>query len=494
MMRDEWFDINWLSERLVQLQAWRKALLIGVLLGLIGGVIGLAVTLVNPLYVLVGVLGLLVGLYILTDLQVALFAVLAVVLLFPFGTLPIKIAITPTVLDLTLGAFLLVYLFQWMTGRRRLLRTTPIHGLVLLFAVFLMFSFVLGLGHSPLRTDVMRQFAELLMSIAAALVLVDALRDEATLRRVVLVVVLVAGLTAVIGIGLYVLPDATAEAVLVRLGRFGYPDGGVIRYVEENPALAERAIGMWVDPNAFGGVLAVLGALVAPQVFAARPLGGTEWWRRGLVIGVFGAVGLSLYLTYSRGALMALAAALVFIAVLRYRRLLWLMILGGVGFLILPVTQAYVARFLSGFQGEGADLATQMRFGEITDSLRLIGRYPVFGVGFSGTPERDIYLGVANLYLTMASNIGLVGLAIFLILIAALLLYGLRAWRRPSRSDSLEAIWLGTHAGIVAALGAGVFDHYFFKLEFQASVTLFWLVIGLALTTSTLWLHAPPES
>jgi hypothetical protein len=63
------------------------------------------------------------------------------------------------------------------------------------------------------------------------------------------------------------------------------------------------------------------------------------------------------------------------------------------------LTQEYVARLLEGFAGQ--DLATQMRFGEYKDALILIERYPIFGVGFTGTPDLDIYLGVSMLYLIM---------------------------------------------------------------------------------------------
>jgi O-antigen ligase len=258
--------------------------------------------------------------------------------------------------------------------------------------------------------------------------------------------------------------------------------------VEDNQYLAERAIGVWVDPNAFGGVLAVLGALIAPQIFAARPLGGRRW----LTAAILGVLLIALLLTYSRGALMSLGAAMAFVAVMRYRKLLWVMVAVGILIMLLPMTQSYVLRFVEGLQG--ADLATQMRFGEIRDSLTLIGRYPFFGVGFSGTPTRDIYLGVANLYLAMASNTGLIGLGTFLIAIVGFFAYGMRAWKRVGRPARFESIWLGTFAGVVAALAAGVFDHYFFKLEFQASGTLFWLVIGLALSVSRFWLDAEVES
>ncbi len=474
---------DWLNS----LNTVTKAVVLGVVLGISAGVIGFGVVVLGPVYMFAGVFGLLVGLYILTDLEVSLFTVAAVIGLIPFGTLPFKIVITPSLLDVTLGAFLLVYAFQWMTGRRRLLQITPVHGMMIAFGLILLFSFIMGLSHAPLTNNVLKQFAEMLLSITLGFVLADVIRDERALRRLMLVVVLISGATAAIGIGLYILPDALAENVLVRFARFGYPNGGVIRYVEDNPEMAERAIGMWVDPNAYGGVLAVLGALIAPQVFSDRPLGGRRW----LLAGILGVVSLALLLTYSRGALMSLGVGLGFIAVMRYRRLLWVMFGAGMLMLVLPVTQAYVVRLIEGFQF--ADQATQMRVGEITDAVRLIQRYPLFGVGFSGTPTRDIYLGVANLYLTMAGNTGLLGLGTFLATLAGLFIYGLTAWKRPGRPAQFESYWLGTFAGIVAALAAGVFDHYFFKLEFQSSGALFWLIFGMALAVSRLWMTVNPE-
>jgi hypothetical protein len=49
----------------------------------------------------------------------------------------------------------------------------------------------------------------------------------------------------------------------------------------------------------------------------------------------------------------------------------------------------------------------------------------------------------------------------------------------------LEPLWWGLHAGIIGALVGGVFDHYFFNLDFHHSVTLFWLVIALATAATT---------
>ncbi len=480
-------SMDGITERILKLNRVTVAILIGLLAGGLAGLVGLGIVVIGPVYTTAILAGLLLGLYILTDLNVALYAVIAVIGLIPYGTLPFKIVITPSLLDLALIAFLMVYAFQWMTGRRRLFRFTPVHGLVIVFALIMLFSFLMGLRHAPLTNNILKQFVEMLMAIALAFVLPDVLRDEKALERLLRVVVLLGAATALIGIVLYVLPDTLTEQILVRLAPFGYPNGGVVRYVEDNPGLAERAIGVWIDPNSYGGVLAVLGALIAPHLFSQRALG----WPRWVIAGAVGLLGLALLLTFSRGSMLALGSALVFVAVIRYRRLLWLMVAAGILMLILPVTQAYVVRMIEGFQF--ADQASQMRVGEITDALELIGRYPLVGVGFSGTPTRDIYLGVANLYLTMAGNMGLLGLGTYLLMLATLFGYGLTAWRRQRRPVRLEPFWLGSYAAIVTVLAAGVFDHYFFKLEFQASAALFWLVFGLALTSSRLWLLAENE-
>ncbi len=187
--------------------------------------------------------------------------------------------------------------------------------------------------------------------------------------------------------------------------------------------------------------------------------------------------GLALYLTYSRSALLGLAAAVGLVAVLKYRRLLPWAVAAGLLLLVLPVTQEYVARLWEGFGGQ--DLATQMRFGEYKDALILIERYPLFGVGFTGVPDLDLYLGVSMLYLILAENMGLVGLAIFIAIIIGFFIMVFRAWRRGF-SPLLEALLLGYASAIFGALVSGVFDHYWFNMTYPHMTVLFWLYLGLA--------------
>ena len=205
---------------------------------------------------------------------------------------------------------------------------------------------------------------------------------------------------------------------------------------------------------------------------------------RWLTALIFVLVALALFLTASRASFLALAAGLLVIALVRYRRLLPLLVLAGALFLVLPQTQDFLDRLMQAFRGE--DLATQMRIGEWTDSLELIGRYPVFGVGFTGTPEIDLYTDVANMYLIMANQIGMAGVLIFLVTMAGVFIYGARAWPAARRSPELAAIHLGYHAALLTGLVNAVADLYFFRLDFQAAITWFWLIVALCLASSRL--------
>ena len=227
--------------------------------------------------------------------------------------------------------------------------------------------------------------------------------------------------------------------------------------------------------------------MIVPQILSARTV--LRW--RGAALLALGTVALALFLTSSRASFLAFAISLAVIAIIRYRKIIPFIIAGGLLILLLPQTQAYIDRLMQAFAG--ADLATQMRIGEWTDSLRLISRYPVFGVGFTGTPGIDVYTDVANMYLIMANEIGLTGVAIFLTTMAGVFLYGRRAWRAARSNPLLEAIHLGAHLALLAALTNAFADLYFFRLDFQASITWFWLTVALALTSSRLAIDLESE-
>ncbi len=472
--------INYAQEWIARLDRRLYALLVGLMIGSAGAGIGLLVTALEPLIAAGLILGTLVALYIITNLQAALYSVVAVMMMLPFGTFPFRLVFTPTLLDAAIGAFLFTYLLQWMRRQRQTFQTTPAHFFILVYMGWLVLAFVLGLRWAPFTSTTLRGFVETLLSIGLVFILVDLMRDPQMLRRLVLALLLFAGLQAVSAIALYGLPDDTAEAILVRLSRIGYPDGGVIRYIEDNRALAERAIGTWVDPNALGGVLAITSVIAVPQLFAARPLLRS----RSLTVLLIGLLVLALVLTYSRASLLAFAAGTFAIGLLRYRKLITILIAAALLTLILPQTQPLVERFIDAFTAQ--DLATQMRVGEYTDALRLIGRYPVFGVGFTGTPDVDLYTNVASMYLIMANQIGITGVIIFAAAMLSVFLFGVSAWPSARTNQQLDTIFIGCHAALAAALVNAAADLYFFRLDFHASITLFWMTVALALASARL--------
>jgi O-antigen ligase len=170
------------------------------------------------------------------------------------------------------------------------------------------------------------------------------------------------------------------------------------------------AISTSVDPN-YSVVAHPGAALTVPQLFAEKPI-----LPRKLIAVIAATMVVCLILTFSRGALLGLGIALVVIATIRYRPIIALLILGVAVFLLLPFTQDYVGHFADAFAG--SDRATQMRLGEYKDALNLISRYPLFGVGFGSAPDIDTYIGVSSVYLLMAEEMGLIGLGVFLLIMA----------------------------------------------------------------------------
>jgi O-antigen ligase len=234
-----------------------------------------------------------------------------------------------------------------------------------------------------------------------------------------------------------------------------------------------RATSTSVDPNVLGSLLNLTLGIGVPQLFVPRPL-----IRRRYLVVMLGVMALCLGLTISRGSLGGIGAALAILATLRYRKLWPILLVALVLVLALPQTQGYVAHFVEGLMIE--DLATQMRLGEYKDALILIQRYPWLGVGFSGSPDIDTYIGVAMVYLLIAEQMGLVGLISFLVVIGVLFARFWRSRDLAAADSELEPLFWGLHTGLVGALVGGLVDHYFFNLDFHHSVTLFWLVVGLA--------------
>jgi O-antigen ligase len=464
------------------LDTQHRWLALAVLLAL-AAVVGLAggwlVTTVGAVIIAALVLAIAGGLWALRDVEIGYAALIGVIALLPFGVVPVPFSPKPTFLDLAMLLLFGVWLLQFVTRRQQDFIGGAPGVWVLAFFVFAIGAFVFGLSHAALDQTTARHFVEILLSILMYFLIVNTVRDEERLKRLTRLIILAGAAAAILAIVLYALPDATSQSILLSLQRVGYyPEGGaVLRYINDDPSLPLRATGTAVDPNALGAFLIMTIALAMPQF-----LGKQRLLPRWIVTVALGAMGLALLLTLSRGAFAATAAAVLALGVLRYPRLLLILAVVLAVILMVPWTQSYVSRFVEGLLAQ--DLATQMRLGEYKDAFILIQRYPVLGVGFSGSPDIDTYIGVSSMYLLIAEEMGLVGLAAYMAVIAALTVAAAKVFRTVRMAGQLEPIWWGLHAAILGALVGGLVDHYFFNLDFHPSVAWFWLYLGLAAATT----------
>ena len=466
--------------RIAAARSHHTEIIVGIALAVLTTIVGALLGFIGPLKAVAVLLSIALAMWALSDLEHGLWGTILIITLLPFGTMPFKFVLTPTLLDIALAGVFLVYLAKWMTGQGHRLFVFPATTPILVFMMLALFSFVAGSGNATLTPNLLRKFAGFILNIALVFVVADHVSSHPKLARLLRVIVLGGSAAALLGLTLYFIPVDLAERALNALHIANYPTGTVLRYIEDNPDNALRAIGTSVDPNAFGGLLAIVGALIVPQLATTRPLFGCRWpaWV------MFALVAVTIVLTFSRTAMAALLAAMLFVIPLRNRKMLWLLVLAVVLIVVLTVAPQYSGHFSAGLQGH--DLATRMRFGEYKDAFTLIGRYPFFGVGFSAAPDVDIYLGVSSAYLLLAEQMGVVGLAAFMISIAVVLGWSLQHRRAALSDPGLAPLWLGIHAALIAALVIGLLDHYFVNLEFQAAQTFFWLLVGMALAATRL--------
>ena len=456
---------------------WRLRLaLIGACLamGIIGG---LSLTLVHPLLILALLGGLGAGLAMLRSTQLGLFALVAVVCLLPFGAIPFSIGFYPTFLDVTLLAVFGVWLARVLTRTQEGFVSSPLDLPILVFILLAFAVFIAGTAHAAITKDTVRHFAEIIIAVSLFFVVTNSVRRLPQLKQILILIILAGFAASVIGVVLYFVPHALAVRLLSLLRVIHYPSGwGVLWFIEDNPSLPMRAISTSVNPNVLGGLLILIVTLTTPQLFARQPLIPKKWLAPMLAVML-----VCLLLTFSRGSFVAIGASLLMLGVVRYRRLLPLLALVLAIILILPQTREYILHLQAGFLIQ--DRATEMRMGEYKDALTLISRYPWFGVGFGGTPSIDIYIGVSNVYLLIAEEMGVIGLGVFLLIMGVFFAHAWTAWRRIERDSEAEPLLLGLAGALFGAMVGGLTDHYFFNLDFPHSVSMFWLYAGLAVAT-----------
>lgn len=202
-------------------------LALGVALAVAGGAV---IAFGSPAIAFAVVLGVVAGAVVLSNIDFGLYAVIAIAVLLPFGALPLNIGFNPTFLDLALLALFGMWLVRGAMRQGGEFIATPLALPILVFLVLAVFSFVAGLAYAPITQEVLRHFAEVLISIALFFVVVNVVQTRDALGRFTTALIVAGFVSAAIGIVLYFIPQSLSIQILSALRVFKYPTGdGVLR-------------------------------------------------------------------------------------------------------------------------------------------------------------------------------------------------------------------------------------------------------------------------
>ena len=113
----------------------QSSLGLGLLIGLTAVVGGTILAFAGPIAAAAIFLAALAALIVLRDMEVGFWATIAVVTLLPFATLPFDIGLTPTFLDIALGAVLAVWIVGLITGHQHSINLSPLTLPLLIFII-----------------------------------------------------------------------------------------------------------------------------------------------------------------------------------------------------------------------------------------------------------------------------------------------------------------------------------------------------------------------
>ena len=253
-------------------------------------------------------------------------------------------------------------------------------------------------------------------------------------------------------------------------------ESGAIRWV--------RPYGLMPHPNLLAGTLLV-GLFAAAALIVAH-----KRWHRGAGIAIFAFGWWALLLSFSRaawgGLVVGMLATILFLRphVRRVNARISLAIAAGV---VVAIGLAFVigyAPLLAARAGEGEELielrSVSDRLVFMDFALRSIRERPILGVGMGNFPWRmSYYLATTNydlrgdnvhhVLLSVAAELGIVGLLLILAAIICGLITAFRTLRRGEDSAA-HAARLALFAAFVALLAVGFLDHYpWTQIHFQVA-------------------------
>lgn len=242
-----------------------------------------------------------------------------------------------------------------------------------------------------------------------------------------------------------------------------------------------RAFAVFANPNQLGEYL----ELMLPLCIGLLYLTKDKKERLRLVGSTLLMLAAGLF-TMSRGAWIAIAAALLVFALLEDRRLALVFLVLGACALMLPfVTSRLRFIFSNDFVYSAAKGGRILRWQTALRYLRQGNRWLGLGFGMYGGEVANnhpviadwTYYWVDNYYVRLLAENGVIGLISFAVMQLGVLYTGLCAWARV-RHTKYRPLAAGLLAGLIGILFHGVFEC---MLDVKFVSTLYWTTAGMLL-------------
>ncbi|MHB9143931.1 MAG: O-antigen ligase family protein [Symbiobacteriia bacterium] len=365
-------------------------------------------------------------------------ALVGMVATIPLTRLAVNTGVFTATLHMAVTLAAVVAIFLGAAQGKRSLRNTPVFMTI---ALFLLLAFApTFVSQDPFLS--LRRWLNLLYLGASFWAVYQLIPDR---RR--LLIALHALLWTVLLVSLFGL----AQVVSWRLG---HPVDSLVFPLTKSSTWI-RAESTFADPNMLGGFLIVTLPLIAYwwNGHSAIEFNVPRLWLAAvLVIGVS-----ALALTFSRGALLALAVAFALFGI-RHKRDLWLLAAGVVGvFFFIP--PQLLNRLMTAFTLQ--DFSSMERLRLWTEGFSKFAKSPLIGWGLNMFPSvvgaGDTVRAAHNVLVELAVETGILGLATFL---ASALLYfvsSLRSLRQapPSVTPLVQGSLIGLAAVFIQNLTIG---------------------------------------
>lgn len=444
----------------------------------------------EPVLAVAGVLALLAAVTIAVRPEAAVLIVVgliysnAPVVLVQFHSVPLALAAAvPLALAAPLAYDILV--------RREAIVLTPAMPWIAAFLVVEILSTITARD----TTDAMSSLTTFLGEGIGLYVLVtNTVRSTAQLRAVVWILLLVGA--ALGGLSFY---QQITETYNNAYFGFAQTEAAATGLTETGIARLAGPIG---EKNRYAQIMLMLIPLGVLQFSAERQ----RWLKVAALVSV-ALAAIATALTFSRGAALAAGIILVAMVALRYLRVSHLVAAAGLIVVVLIAVPAYGAR-LTSLADIGALLSDEPAASETDNSLlsratenltalRVFADHPILGVGPGQFPAyyRDYAdeIGVSvraanreahNLYLGIAAETGILGLAAFLGAVVATFVQLARARAAALvRRPDLAATAAGFMLALVGYLASGIFLHLSYA-------RYYWLILALAGAAAVVILQA----